>query len=95
MLAPVAGGLPGWFGVVFVGALNDADFHVVAANVIDISWKAGVTPVNLAVALFGFSKRLLNRAAASTEQLLPPASAPVSSGTVATPGTPRADPRAT
>ncbi len=97
MLAPVAGGLGGWFGVLLVGALNDAGFNVIAADTLNISWKAGVTPVNLAVAfLFGFSERLLNRAAASTtEQLLPPSSAPVSSGAVTTPVTQRADPNAT
>ena len=89
ILAPVAGGLAGWAAVLVVGALNDVNVSVLAADNLKVSWKQGVTPVNLAFAfLFGFSERLFNRTMTSaTEQLLPPGGAPLGSETVRPPAT--------
>lgn len=83
ILAPVSGGLAGLAAVLVLGALNDADFSILAESV-NVSWDRGVTALNLAFAfLFGFSERLFNRTITSTtERLLPPSGAPPGSETV-------------
>jgi hypothetical protein len=79
ILAPIAGGLAGWLGVVLTEALASEDFGVLDAatfegifsNSNDLTGSAAT--VALAVSfLFGFSERLINRAATAAEERVVP-----------------------
>jgi hypothetical protein len=74
MLAPVAGALAAFGGVLLIRLLQDANVLGDAAKSID--WDSPRTPATLAVAfLLGFSERLFDRLAGQAEKAIDPANA--------------------
>jgi hypothetical protein len=79
ILAPIAGGLAGWLGVVLTEALASPDFGVLDTTTFEgiFSNSDGLTGSAATVALavsfiFGFSERLINRAATAAEERVVP-----------------------
>ena len=79
ILAPIAGGLAGWLGVVLTEALASPDFGVLDTTTFKgiFSNSDGLTGSAATVALavsfiFGFSERLINRAATAAEERVVP-----------------------
>jgi hypothetical protein len=79
ILAPIAGGLAGWLGVVLTEALASEDFGVLDTSTFEgiFSNSDGLSGSAATVALavsfiFGFSERLINRAATAAEERVVP-----------------------
>jgi hypothetical protein len=79
ILAPIAGGLAGWLGVVLTEALASEDFGVLDPRTFEgiFSNSNGLSGSAATVALavsfvFGFSERLINRAATAAEERVVP-----------------------
>ncbi|MDQ4143341.1 MAG: hypothetical protein M3198_06270 [Actinomycetota bacterium] len=82
MLAPVAGALAGWIGILVLAALAMAGLSPLSEQLTPI-WDQPARPTELALAfLLGFSERFLQRILTSgTERLAPPPEAqPVATG---------------
>jgi hypothetical protein len=81
ILAPISGGLAGWLGVMLTEALADPSFGVLAKGtfegIFSSSDNARFTGADATLALavafvFGFSERLINRAATAAEERVVP-----------------------